>query len=138
MTTAKLPVGAGPASPSTVTTAPSGQTCTTRPTWSEEAVDHGPVPYSTASPTDGVAHAGSTPVLAWAQVKISPVKAYDGMGTPACSHTQVANSEHHSSHGPYGLQKSPVSGSASTSAAAVTTTAEVNGDAVGSGGLVKE
>ena len=40
-----------------------------------------------------------------------PVNGKDGMGTPACSHTQVANRAHHSSHGPYGLQKLPRSGS---------------------------
>src|SRR5271167_3388420 len=29
------------------------------------------------------------------------------MGTPACSHAQVANSAHHCSHGPYGLHQAP-------------------------------
>ncbi len=44
MMTARLPVAAGPASPSTVTMAPSGQTWATRPTWTDVDVDHGPVP----------------------------------------------------------------------------------------------
>src|SRR5580693_6518726 len=36
------------------------------------------------------------------------------MGMPACCHAHVANSAHHSSHGPYGLQYAPcVSGSGS-------------------------
>src|SRR5665213_1245784 len=136
--TARLPTGAGPASPSTVTMAPSGHTCMTRPTCSDVSVDHGPVPYRTASPGDGAAHGGSTPVLAWAQVYMYPVKAYDGTGTPACCHTHVANSEHHASHGPYGLQKDPVSGSAFTWLVAVTTIAEASGDGFGSGGLAEE
>ena len=65
-----------------------------------------------------------------------PVKGKDGMGTPACSHTHVANSEHHSSHGPYGLQYWPRSGSLFTWLLAMVTMADVVavGDALG--GLV--
>ena len=38
------------------------------PAWSEVAVDHGPVPYSTMSPGCGTAVGGSTPVSSAAQV----------------------------------------------------------------------
>ncbi len=54
MTTAFLPRGSGPASPSMVKMAPSGQTWATIPIWTEVAVDEGPVPKSTASPGSGV------------------------------------------------------------------------------------
>src|SRR5580658_2593175 len=38
---------------------------------------------------------------------MSPVKAYWGMGIPACCQTQVADNAHHSSQGPYGLHQAP-------------------------------
>src|ERR1035438_1190638 len=100
MITASEPVGAGPASPSTVTMAPSGQVCTTSPTWRDVEAEDGPVPYRTASPGSGLAVGGSTCPWAAAQSQMVPVKGYEGMGMPACCHTQVANSAHHASQGP--------------------------------------
>src|SRR5581483_9373436 len=66
-----------------------------------------------------------------------PVNGYVGIGTPACCQTQVANRAHHSSHGPYGLQNWPRTGSLFTWLLATDTIAEAVGEGAGLGGLVK-
>ena len=66
-----------------------------------------------------------------------PVNGYEGMGTPARCHTQVANRAHHSSHGPYGLQYWPRSGSLFTWLLATDTMVEAVADGEGLGGLEK-
>ena len=49
----------------------------------------------------------------------------------------MANRAHHASHGPYGLQKVPLSGSLLTWLLAIETMAEVVTEGAGSGGLEK-
>lgn len=61
---------------------------------------HGPVPYKMASPGAERAAGESSRLWAAAHEKMLPVKGSEGMGMPACPQTQVANSEHHASHGP--------------------------------------
>ena len=72
------------------------------------------------------------------QSKMLPVKGYEGIGTPAWPHTQVANRAHHSSHGPYGLQKLPRSGSLFTWLSATATMAWLGPVAAGFGGFENE
>src|SRR5271169_3172525 len=60
------------------------------------------------------------------------------MGMPACSQAQVANSAHHSSQGPYGLQYRPcVSGSGSIWEATAAALVEEPGN-IGSGVAVEK
>ncbi len=84
--------------------APFGHTWATMPTWTEVAVELGPVPNRTASPGAGMAVGARSRPRAAPHSSMLPVNGYWGMATPCCRQTHVANSAHHSSHGPYGLQ----------------------------------
>src|SRR5579875_238028 len=94
------PPGPGPASPSIVSTQPSGQTWATTPMCGEDATLWGPVPYRTRSPGRGWARTGRARPWATAQSNTLPTNAKRGMGTPALSQAQVANRAHQGSQGP--------------------------------------
>ena len=109
MMTFSCPVGAGPASPSTVTTAPSGHTSTTIPVWTEVAVLWGPVPYSTASPGAGRTLCREDPAVGGGpRVDVAGERAWRAPGSRRCAHTHVTKRAHHASQGPYGLQYAPL------------------------------
>src|ERR1700685_265934 len=99
-TTLSWPVWPGPASPSTVTTSPSGPPSATTPTWTAVSTFCGPVPYRIASPGLGTAAGDKSRPRFAPQLEMLPTNGYLGIPTPAVSQVQVANRAHHCSQGP--------------------------------------